>query len=95
MPYGVTVLMAPTPEGSYTAVAVNNMVPSAVMYSGRWVDDRVLELEMPAPIGGRRQRVRYSKVSDALIELVVTESRDEGQSYYRHSTLTLSREPER
>jgi hypothetical protein len=91
VPYGVSVLMAPTPEGSYTAVAVNNQVPSALQYAGRWLDDRVLELEMTTSVSGRRQRVTYTRISDTEVEFVVTESRDDGRTFHRHSSLTLQR----
>ena len=47
---------------------------------------------MPTTVAGRRQRVRYTKRSDAEMEFLVTESRDDGRTYYRHSMLTLTRE---
>jgi tetratricopeptide (TPR) repeat protein len=94
-PYGVTVVMAPTPDASYVAFAVNNLVPMPLQYAGRWLDDRVLELEMLVSASGRRQRVRYTVLSDTQMEFLVTESRDEGRTYVPHSSLTLTKEADR
>jgi hypothetical protein len=91
-PYGVSVLMAPTPDGTYVAVAANNLAPVALQFAGRWLDEQVLELETSESVAGRRQRVRYTRLSDAEMEFLVTESRDDGRTYHRHSVLTLTRE---
>ena len=94
-PYAVTVVMAPTPDASYVAIVVNNLVPMPLQYAGRWLDDRVLELELSSSAGGRRQRVRYTVLSDTQMEFLVTESRDEGRTYVPHSSLTLTKEADR
>jgi hypothetical protein len=59
------------------------------------LDDRVLELEMLVSASGRRQRVRYTVLSDTQMEFLVTESRDEGRTYVPHSSLTLTKEADR
>jgi hypothetical protein len=92
-PYGVTLLIAPTPDAAYVAVAVNNLVPAPLQYVGRWIDERTLEFESSATGPARRQRVRYTVVSGTQVELAITESRDEGRTYHPHSSLTLTREP--
>jgi hypothetical protein len=93
-PYGVTVLIAPAPDATYVGVAVNNLVPAALQYVGRWIDERTLEFEQSAPANSRRQRVRYTVVTDSQLELAITESRDEGGTYVRHSSLTLIKVPD-
>jgi hypothetical protein len=90
-PYGVTLLIAPRPDASYVAVAVNNLVPEALLYTGRWLDDRNLEFEM-STTSTRSQRVRYTIVSDTHLEILIAESRDGGRTYTRHSSLTLRKE---
>jgi hypothetical protein len=91
-PSGVTLLIAPQPGASYVAVAVNNLVPAALLYAGRWLDDRSLEFEM-STTSTRGQRVRYTIISATELDLSVTESRDGGRTYQPHSSFTLVREP--